>query len=79
MEFLFLYHAEDDQLARLSYEGEWRDGRQTGQGTLTFRSGKPYKISWNEPVRCAPDGPSANHVLRLWPAWEIRCSVLFKR
>ena len=44
MEFLYLYYAEDDQVARLSYEGEWREGRQTGQGTLTFRSGKPKKI-----------------------------------
>ena len=30
------------------YEGEWKDGKQNGQGTLTFLDGSKYEGEWKD-------------------------------
>jgi len=30
------------------YDGEWKDGKQNGQGTLTFKDGSKYLGEWKD-------------------------------
>ena len=41
---------EDDPMGRLRYEGEWKDGKKTGLGKMTFASGDYYEGSFVEGV-----------------------------
>ncbi len=39
-------YSENDELKRLNYDGEWKKGKRSGKGTLTWKSGKRYIGEW---------------------------------
>ena len=46
-----LTYAEDDEYGRISYEGEFKNSKRDGQGTLKWTSGAIYEGEWKEDSR----------------------------
>lgn len=44
-------YAKDDQYKRRNYIGQWENGKQNGEGTMTWTNGGVYEGEWKDGLR----------------------------